>query len=404
MIDLGTARVKDVLTSLGNPELRIANRVVHVTGTNGKGSTVEMIATGLAGCGYRVGTFTSPFVVHERDSIRVFDSMGKRDISEREWVTAREDPIDHLTDFEILFITAVKFFANQRLDVVVIEVGMGGRDDATNVFDHLPVPPVCVITSISMDHEKFLGNTVELICDNKCGIIKPGSPVVVDGGIGESCLAIVRNRSSPGNMHVVDPNDPKILSLTPPFQGDHQRVLMQVALTVIDLVANGSFSIEQIVKSISGATLHGRLEWRVNDFDFPVLLDGAHNEESAKALRRYVDSQRASGKYRNIFWIIATSQGREGIVPAILSRDDERCCFVKFKSFQEETAGWIQPADPAELARRVVTQNHNIFFSPDGFVSGALKMINEGPSCLVVVAGSLYLVRHYLRLQQNCDS
>ena len=80
MIDLGTARVKDVLTSLGNPELRIANRVVHVTGTNGKGSTVEMIATGLAGCGYRVGTFTSPFVVHERDSIRVFDSMGSDSI------------------------------------------------------------------------------------------------------------------------------------------------------------------------------------------------------------------------------------------------------------------------------------------------------------------------------------
>lgn len=409
-IDLGLSRVKTVLEFLSRPEKSIAKRVVHVTGTNGKGSTVEMIATGLQHLGVKVGVFTSPFLIEERDSIRVLlpGTLIKHNIPADSWESIRKTITDlisansiSITDFELLFLTVLQYFESQELDVAVIEVGMGGRDDATNVFDAMA--PLCVLTGVSLDHQQFLGTTVEDICDNKCGIFKRDSPVVFNAEIPSSCIKIVETtcekvgvaRTEPIQLNSID-------SLNPPINGGHQKLLMKIAMEVIKIICPG-LSEEAVINAISHTRLPGRLEWR-NDASvgFPLLLDGAHNTESVAALRQFVNHYCETHNVASVLWIIATSKGREEIVPLMLSEWDE-VIFTRFKSFQEDSAPWIQSADPATLVSKADCLSNNISIAND--ISKALEMARKRilPNTIVIVAGSLYLVRNYLRILNNDD-
>lgn len=163
VIDLGTDRVLALLEALGAPHKAFKN-IIHVTGTNGKGSTCEMIAYGLSGLGVRLGIFTSPFVVYETDSIRTFESVkNQRVISEiqesdfakiREQISrTNEEHALETTDFESFFCAACVYFHDQAVDTIVVEVGMGGLRDATNVFRNQRT--FCVLTGVSLDHQKF---------------------------------------------------------------------------------------------------------------------------------------------------------------------------------------------------------------------------------------------------------
>ena len=388
--------------------------VIHVTGTNGKGSTVEMIATGLAALGKTVGVFTSPFLVHEGDSIRIFTpategsnagptitSLTEEDMSNARYEPEREASrmgYDTPTDFEILFAAALVYFVfihhNEfPLDYIVVEVGMGGRDDATNVFPQ----STCVLTGVSLDHQAFLGRTTRKICETKCGILKPGSDFIINGEMPRRLLAVAKREfkkiAGDGTLVMVSNDD--VQNYIPPLNGPHQKILMGIAVEVIRRCVPYA-STDNITRAIGLTKLPGRLELR-NDqpkVPFPLILDGAHNRESAIALREFVDLQLVLQKKHKVVWVIATSLGRSGILRSLL-RPNDTCLCIKFASKQEGTASWIKPVPPSFLfeVAKPLCENSTAF---DGLIGDALSTLTVSEDDLVVVAGSLYLVRNYL--------
>jgi folylpolyglutamate synthase/dihydropteroate synthase len=390
-IDLGTDRVKAALALLDHPQNRLG-RVVHVTGTNGKGSVCELIARSLGDL--KVGLFTSPFIVYENDSIRVIQKNESHAIpfpAMHELNERIEDQFSDLclTDFERLFLVAVLFFASQALDVTVIEVGVGGRDDATNVFEK--ISPICVLTSVSLDHQKFLGDTTEEICRNKCGIIQDGSLVFANRELKDELKLIVKRMVVEKGARFVEFVHQESKDRPEQWRFSYRSSLFDLARRVVRQVTG-----EQS-PAMSTYTLPGRLELRRDPIlpHHQVVLDGAHNDESASALRQFLDSHVA----QPVVWIIATSAGREHIVPYLV-RFDDSVILIKFRSFQEDTAPWIQCASPDTLRACLPTTHQNVTVLPNGFVEDALELVssNVASSSTIVIGGSLYLVRNYLRL------
>jgi folylpolyglutamate synthase/dihydrofolate synthase len=424
VIDLGLERIMHALHALGNPQTELEIRgvkIIHVTGTNGKGSVVEMISNGLlVDPKSRVGVFTSPFVICERDSIRIMtrtttsehttDIISAADLERIRSHVSRslpEDLGDKITEFEFLWIKALLYFSSQLdLTHLVVEVGMGGRLDATNIFARTNA---CVITSISMDHEKFLGNSLESICTEKSKIIKPGSIVVVSGTIPEKCLLIAENEfTSVGGRQfiVVDPSD--TCDLDPPFNGHHQRLLMGMAFEVVTSVLTCAVR-EDVIRAIKKSKLPGRLERRFdyNRVPFPLILDGAHNQESAIALRQFVEDEKiACGKFR-IVWIIATSDGRENAVVSNLLRPEDECICIEFQPYEKGKETWISCVPSSTLAISASRHCQNVVSISESTIADAIeyiratKSIDWISSSLFVVAGSLYLVRNYLQYVVN---
>ena len=191
----GLERITKMMTYLGNPQDKL--KFVHVAGTNGKGSTCTMIASILSGAGYRTGLFTSPYVIDFRERFMVDGEM----ISEEEFaeimtrVKTVNDLLEksgcNLTQFELITAVAFLWFSQKECDVVVLECGLGGRLDSTNVIKE----PLCsVITKISLDHTDILGDTVEKIAGEKAGIIKPGCPVVLAPNQRQETVSVIVRR------------------------------------------------------------------------------------------------------------------------------------------------------------------------------------------------------------------
>ena len=186
----GLTRTRTLLAALGNPHKQL--RFIHVAGTNGKGSTAAMLASCLQAAGYRVGLYTSPFINRFNERIQVNGQQIPDEALVRlvERVKPAADAMTDIpTEFEIITALGMLWFAETKCDIVVLEVGLGGTLDSTNVID----PPECaVITALGMDHVKELGPTLADIASAKAGIIKPGSPVVSYGGVPEADAVIAR--------------------------------------------------------------------------------------------------------------------------------------------------------------------------------------------------------------------
>jgi dihydrofolate synthase/folylpolyglutamate synthase len=183
------SRAQSLMDSVGNPEKRL--KFVHIAGTNGKGSTLEYIADALQFAGYRTGKFTSPFILHYNDRIRINDDEIDDESLCRLAEIVREKAGDgEYSQFEITMAIAMLWYEREKCDVVVLETGIGGLLDSTNV---IPPPLLSVITSVSLDHTAILGDTVEKIAVQKAGIIKGGSAVVLSEDNPESVRSIVRS-------------------------------------------------------------------------------------------------------------------------------------------------------------------------------------------------------------------
>lgn len=191
VIDLTLDRVWRLLAALDHPERRLPP-VIHIAGTNGKGSTLAMIRAGLEGAGKTCHAYTSPHLVRFHERIRLagalIDEAALSDLLDRALAANGPDPI---TYFEITTCAALLGFAETDADFTLLEVGLGGRLDATNVIDR---PALCVITPVDLDHQQFLGDTIEEIAAEKAGILKPGTPCVV-GRQSESALAVIEDRA-----------------------------------------------------------------------------------------------------------------------------------------------------------------------------------------------------------------
>ena len=303
-------RVAELLVRLGDPHLKA--RTVHIAGTKGKGSTAAMIASALTAAGFKTGLFTSPHLIDLRERIRVNGGLIPRAGLMR--LTARLKPeveavnskaaYGRLTTFELLTALGFLYFAENRTDFQVVEVGLGGRLDATNVVR----PEVCVITSISLDHTDVLGDTLTEIAAEKAGIIKQGVPVVsalqppeARGVIEAACRAkncelTLVGRDVTYRELSVQPDSQSIevkgrlgsYALELPLLGPFQQANAAAAIGALEVLRENGHAISQqdIVKGIGVVRWPGRFQAvRRNPL---VVVDGAHNPASASELARAV--------------------------------------------------------------------------------------------------------------------
>jgi dihydrofolate synthase/folylpolyglutamate synthase len=296
----GLERMQMLVRALGNPDK--GQRFVHIAGTNGKGSTCAMIANALRHSGLRTGLYTSPHLIEPTERIQIDGEP----VSERQFAAAfetvhgcaenllKEDRLDaHPSYFETVTAMALYLF-RERCDIAVMEVGLGGRLDATNVIS----PELCAITPVSFDHEAFLGNTVELIAAEKAGILKPGVPAVISR---QHPLAecVIRARAEELNCPLSRAEDISVSEVragahkskfvidgeqyTCALPGRHQ---IDNAVTAILACRKLGIDTSAIQAGLADARWPGRLELISQNPDF--ILDGAHNPAGAAALANYM--------------------------------------------------------------------------------------------------------------------
>ncbi|MBQ8494420.1 MAG: bifunctional folylpolyglutamate synthase/dihydrofolate synthase [Clostridia bacterium] len=280
----GLERMHTALATVGHPERRL--RVIHIAGTNGKGSTAEMLRCVLTAGGYRVGAYTSPTVTTLQDTI----TINGQPISDCELAVLTDRLIatgTELTEFEFVTVLALLWFAEQQVDFAVVECGLGGREDATNVF---PAPLCAVFTPISLDHTKLLGDSVAAIATQKAGIIKPSCAVICSPEQPPEALAAIQVEATKYGLTVRRPADMCKVPLLA-MHGEHQQ---QNARTVCEIAAvlreRGYALPEQAVTTgLATAALPCRQELVTGTP--PILLDGAHNPDGIAALVSTVREQ-----------------------------------------------------------------------------------------------------------------
>jgi len=289
-----------LLAALGNPHRRFAS--VHIAGTNGKGSVAALIESAIRAAGWRTGLYTSPHLERLAERIRIGadeipgDALAAaatpvRDVVERLLAEGRlpQPP----AFFEV--VTAVGFlaFAQAGVELAVVEVGLGGRLDATNVLD----PLLGVITPIGLDHEQYLGSTVAAIAGEKAGIIKPGMASVVCSPQAPEAAAVLAARCRELRVPLVEIAAAEAQAAPPtPLRGWHQRENAAVAARACALLGMRGFAVPPaaVAAGFAGVRWPGRLEQIAADP--AVILDGAHNPLAARALAAHLDAERARGR------------------------------------------------------------------------------------------------------------
>lgn len=293
----GLERITELMARLGNPEKGL--KFIHIVGTNGKGSTAAMLSSVLKQAGYRTGLFISPYVVDFRERMQLDGEMISQEALAAETEAVRphaEAMADPPTEFELITAIALKWFAEENADIVVLEAGMGGELDATNV---IPAPEAAVFTNIGLDHIEYLGSTVEAIARTKAGILKPGCAAALYPNL-PSVEAVIeglcREKAIP--LYHADP-----LALAPlghdlegqrfrwgelllelPLLGEHQRKNLSLVLTVLELLRDRGWYIPDaaIQAGIRAVRWPGRFELLGREPLF--VLDGGHNPQCMDAL------------------------------------------------------------------------------------------------------------------------
>lgn len=295
-MNLGLRRISALLKELGNPQEKL--EFIHVAGTNGKGTTSTMLSSILCAAGKKTGLFTSPYVFDFCERIQINNKNIPHDDLSRV-VEKVKNACDRLsskgtepTEFEAITAAAMLYFYEQKCDAVVLEVGLGGRYDSTNI---IPCPKAAVITSISLDHTKILGDTVEKIAAEKCGIIKNGGTVITTSEQNEKALSVIKDtvRVKNGRLLIGDVSAAEILSedifgteisyngltVKIPLVGRHQ---VENTVGVITAARALGISDEFIKKGIESTVIHARME--IISRSPVIMLDGGHNPECAAAL------------------------------------------------------------------------------------------------------------------------
>lgn len=293
----GLSRTRELLEALGNPEKAL--KFVHIAGTNGKGSTAAMIASVLRKAGYKTGLYTSPYIIRFNERIQVNgEHISDRDLEDlmeeiRPFADAMDDPP---TEFEIITALGMKYFLNKKCDIVVLEVGLGGELDSTNVID---TPEVAVITAIGLDHMAQLGSTTAEIAAAKAGIIKEGGDLVVYPG--EKDVEDIYKKTCAGRhtrLHKTDFSrltihhvnlDEVSFDFVPyynirlPLVGTYQPYNAAVAVTVLEVMRRKGYQITDgdILGGLNSVCWPGRFEVLRRNPVF--ILDGAHNPHGIAA-------------------------------------------------------------------------------------------------------------------------
>lgn len=310
-----------LLESLGNPQNGM--RFIHVAGTNGKGSVSSMLAATLTQQGYKVGLYTSPHLIDFTERIRI-NGVPISQESVINFVNKIKGSVDEIQPsfFEVTVAMAFDYFHNQNVDIAVIEVGLGGRLDSTNVIQ----PLLSVITSIGWDHMDLLGNTIEEIAFEKAGIIKNNTPVVCSRYINSSALKVIQNKSltenAPFHPSQQAPDYIKnALSLKGSYQYQNLDTVFSAFLLLPQLgfpVSEGSF-LTALTKVSELSGLRGR--WEKLNNDPIVICDTGHNAEAVPYLFSQLESEFPKRK-KHIIWGMVSDKDRSKILD-MLPKDAE---------------------------------------------------------------------------------
>lgn len=381
---------------MGDPQNRL--RFVHVAGTNGKGSTSAAIASALREAGYRTGLYISPYIEDFCERIQIDGRLiAHAELAEE---LERMQPFlenvkgDHPTEFEIITALALDYFARRQCDVVVLEVGLGGRFDATNA---IPTPLVSVVTSISFDHTAILGNTLEKIAFEKCGIIKPGGITVSSPGQAAEALRVIsracKERANPlvipqmGKVRILRESiDGTTLTydghqITIPLCGRHQIANFLTAFEAIRALNIRGFSVspERAAQGMASVAFPARME-RLHDKPL-VLLDGAHNPAGTAALADTVKRFLPGKPLTVIMGMLGDKDYTKGIANiAPLA--------AHFIAVRPDSPRALDPCDTARAAA-VRCADTAYFGSYEDALTNALK--HAGTDGVILICGSLYL-------------
>lgn len=373
----GLDRMTIACARLGHPERAVPT--IHIAGTNGKGSTGAFLRALLNSTGLRVGHYTSPHLIDftERIAVDGCPISGERLAHYGSQIIARSEELA-LSYFEFATLLAFCAFADARPDIAIIEVGLGGRWDATNVI----TPRVSVITPIGMDHQQHLGDTIAAIAREKCGIIKPGVPVV-SAPQEPAVMDIIRATCAERNA-LLTVAEPTPVSVPLGLPGAHQRVNAGVAHAVVKMMIPSPLSGRGQgegagFSSLATACWPARCEWLSHDP--PILFDGAHNPHAAAALATYLAEVRQD---RSITCVLGVLRDKDsvGIVRALAPVVDQ---------FITVTPPSPRALPAEELAAIIRTQGGKVqsVTSMKEVLQAVTK--HEARGTLHVITGSLYL-------------
>jgi dihydrofolate synthase/folylpolyglutamate synthase len=373
---LGLGRMRAILARLGAPDRQLG-AIVHVGGTNGKGSTVAMIAALAAAAGQRVATYTSPHLSCLRERITIDGAM----ISEAAIVAAaahvRGAGGDELTFFEQVTAIAMVAIAEARVDVCVLEVGLGGRLDATNVVD----PAVVVVTGVALDHQAILGDTLAKIAAEKAGIWKPGRPAIIGASGHAGAVPVLASAARAAGASVTVIDEAQVAAVPPVgLPGRHQRRNAAAAITAV-----GALGLPVDLALVAAALAAVRHPGRFEVIGPPaapsgapyLILDGAHNPHGAEAL---ADALRERGE-RPVL-VAAVSADKD--VAAIAAALAPAVRAVIATRYQQDRA-----MDPASLAAVFAQSGLASATAPELRAALAAASAYGAP---ILVAGSLFLV------------
>ena len=420
---LGLDRMEELLRRLGNPQDDL--KVIHVAGTNGKGSVSKYLEEGLSACGYKMGLYTSPYIETFNERIRYdgadisdedLEYYGQKVVSAAEAMVA--DGLDSPTEFEVVTAIAFLYFAGRQADITILEVGLGGIGDSTNVVKH---PLASVITSISYDHMAQLGSSLAEIAVNKAGIIKTGCPVIANVPQRDAAKIIARKAYAMGSRLYDISGIRAAASDETPFSqkvsmelyeksysdveismvGRHQAENLKTALATLEILRkSGAVKLdrEALYEGLKRARQPGRFEViggsgpNADDRRKPVvIIDGAHNEAGAQALQETMAQHFAGKKILLVAGILA---------------DKEIDSIVKFLTKITDHIIVTEPDNPRKLAAEKLAEHVADFGAAAEVVSDVEAAVHRAKELadgydVILFAGSLYLIGDVRRLWRN---
>ncbi|MDO5038408.1 folylpolyglutamate synthase/dihydrofolate synthase family protein [Clostridium sp.] len=408
----GLERTERILEILGNPHKKI--KCIHIAGTNGKGSTTSIINSILIEEGFKVGMYTSPFLEEFEERIQINkENIKKEDLAiSVETVKEAVDKVieegySHPTEFEIITCLMFEYFYKNKVDYAVIEVGLGGRLDSTNVVS----PILTVITSIGLDHTNLLGNTIEEIAREKGGIIKNNVPLILypqKESVKKEILKIAKEKNS--KVYIVNEKNSKLISINKEkfyqnievkglkkdyklklrLLGEHQVLNCNVAINAVEVLSKiEDFNINNIEKGVFNAKWIGRLEvLRENPL---IVIDGAHNIQGIKMLKKnileYFD-------YDDMYLLIG-----------ILSDKQVDDMIKEIVPLSKKVIALTPHSDRAELAselrEHIKMVNKNVLSFED-YNEGLEEILKDAKeNDLILVTGSLYMIGDMRKIINN---
>lgn len=431
-IDLGLRRVVRLLGLLGDPH-KASWYALHVAGTNGKGSVCAYLSSVFCAARIPNGRFTSPHLLDRWDAITINGAAVPESVFKRVEKTVRDADKSHgvgATEFELLTVTAYEIFRREKVRVAVIEVGLGGRLDATNVL--VPCEDTSaqdygviatVITKIGLDHQSFLGFTLGQIAKEKAGIIKPFVPCIVDGSNDKEVMDVVRKVAEENGSFLkesvpIPVKDSSFIETSnfgvidtkiSPLKGLYQASNLGCAANTLSRIAHTfpELTREQVLLGIKETKWPGRLQSLEVKLDVPingqeavpVLLDGAHNNQAAERLAEYIDTTIRTKERPNVHFIVAFTKGKDfsGILKRVLHSGDS---VVATEFGGVDGMPWISSHTSEETA----AVSEKVLGAPvstaPNVQAAVTQTVQRKPSNPIVIFGSLYLASEVLRWQR----